>query len=374
MLTATIAGFLLWGGRLTIEVSPPAPARAEPGATPTPARLQDVSDQFVEVVDKVSPAVVSIDAIQVVDGFQHPFSDPFSTLLQDEVFTEERRIPSVGSGVVVDGGYILTNHHVVNGVREIRVTLADNRVAAARCVGSDPASDLAVLQVNLKGLPALSWGDSEALKTGEFVLAFGSPFRMRGSVSHGIISGKGRHDLGTADYENFLQTDAAINPGNSGGPLCNLKGEVVGINAAMLTKTGGSQGIGLAIPSQLARSVFQDIVKKGRVDRSWLGIWVEPVTPELASQLHLPCCRGVLVQGGYRSGPSGRAGIQAFDVLLEMDGKSIQDERQFRTMLAPLAVGRPVDLHLWRSGRSLKVTVTPEIRAEDSYRRPARGL
>ncbi|MBN9418958.1 hypothetical protein ABS71_07035 [bacterium SCN 62-11] len=356
-------------------MSPPAPARAEASATPAPPRLQEVSDQFVEVVDKVSPAVVSIDAIQVVDGFQHPFSDPFSTLIQDEVFTEERRIPSVGSGVLVGSeGYILTNHHVVNGVREIRVTLADNRVAAARCVGSDPASDLAVLQVNLKPLSALAWGDSDALKTGEFVLAFGSPFRMRGSVSHGIVSGKGRHDLGIADYENFIQTDAAINPGNSGGPLCNLKGEVVGINAAMLSKTGGSQGIGLAIPSQLARSVFQDIVKKGRVDRSWLGVWVEPVTPELAKELHLPCCRGVLVQGGYRSGPAGRAGVQAFDVILEMDGKAIQDERQFRTMLAPLPVGRPVDLHLWRRGRSLKATVTPEIRAEDSYHRPARGL
>ena len=329
----------------------------------------------MEVVDKVSPAVVSIDAIQVVDGFQHPFSDPFSTLVQDEVFTEERRIPSVGSGVLVGSdGYILTNHHVVNGVREIRVTLADNRVARAHCVGSDPASDLAVLQVNLKRLPALSWGDSDALKTGEFVLAFGSPFRMRGSVSHGIVSGKGRHDLGIADHENFIQTDAAINPGNSGGPLCNLQGEIVGINAAMLSKTGGSQGIGLAIPSQLARSVFQDIVKKGRVDRSWLGIWVEPVTPEIAAQLHLPCCQGVLVQGGYRSGPGGRAGVQAFDVILEMDGKAIADERQFRTMLAPLPVGRPVDLHLWRRGRGLKVTVTPEIRAEDSYRRPARGL
>mgnify|MGYP001344841127 CR=1 FL=1 len=357
-----------------MEVSPPAPAVAEVSATPAP-RLQDVSDQFVEVVDRVSPAVVSIDAIQVVAGFQRPFSDPFSTLVQDEVFVQQQRIPSVGSGVAVGSdGYILTNHHVVNGVQEIRVTLADNRVAPARLVGSDSASDLAVLQVTVDRLPALAWGDSEALKAGEFVLAFGSPFRMRGSVSHGIVSGKGRHDLGIADFENFIQTDAAINPGNSGGPLCNLKGQVVGINAAMLSKTGGSQGIGLAIPSQLARAVFQDIVKKGRVDRAWLGLWVESVTPELAAQVHLPCCQGVLIQGGYRSGPSGRAGVQASDVILEIDGQPVQDDRQFRKMLLPLVIGKPVDLLIWRRGRSLKLTVTPESRALDSLGRPARGL
>jgi S1-C subfamily serine protease len=371
VLTAAIAGFLLWGGRLRVEVSPPAPARAEA----TPARLQDVSDQFVAVVDKVSPAVVSIEAIQVVDGFQHPFSDPFSTLVQDEVFSEERRIPSVGSGVAVGSeGYILTNHHVVHGVREIRVTLGDNRMAPARCVGSDPASDLAVLQVDVKSLPSLAWGDSEKLRAGEFVLAFGSPFRMRGSVSHGIVSGKGRQDVGIADFEDYIQTDAAINPGNSGGPLCNLKGEVVGINAAMLSRTGGSQGIGLAIPSQLARGVFQDLVKKGRVDRAWLGVWVEPVTPDTATQLHLPCNQGVLVQGGYRSGPAGRAGIQAMDVVLEMNGQRIEDERHFRRLLAPLPIGKPVDFHVWRSGRGLKLTVTPETRAADPTGQPARGM
>lgn len=363
-------GGALLGLRVHVEVKPPLAAVAE-----RPATLQDVSDQFVQVVDKVSPAVVSIDAIQVVAGYQRPFSDPFSTLIQDEVFTQEQRIPSVGSGVAVGpDGYILTNYHVINGVREIRVTLADNRVAPAQWVGSDPASDLAVLKVNLEHLPALEWGDSDKLKPGEFVLAFGSPFRMRGSVSHGIVSGKGRHDLGIADFENFIQTDAAINPGNSGGPLCNLKGEVVGINTAMLSKTGGSQGIGLAIPSELARSVFQDIVKKGRVDRAWLGMWVEPVTPDLARSLHLPKAQGVMVQGGYRSGPSGRAGFQAFDVILELDGTPVADERQFRTLLAPLPIGKELEFLVWRQGRALKLALKPEARAADSLGRPARGL
>lgn len=355
---------------LVVTSTPVAVTTAAPAPT-----LQSVSDQFVEVVDKVSPSVVSIDAIQVVAGYQHPFSDPFSTILSDEVFSEERKVPSVGSGVLVgDEGYILTNHHVVKGVREIRVTLADDRVAPATWVGSDPASDLAVLKVELGGLKGLPWGDSDHLKAGEFVLAFGSPFRMRGSVSHGIVSGKGRQNLGIADFENFIQTDAAINPGNSGGPLCNLKGEMVGINTAMLTKTGGSQGIGLAIPSQLARSVYADIVKNGRVDRAWLGLWVEPVTPDLAAQLHLPCCQGVLVQGGYRSGPAGRAGFQAFDVVMELDGTPIHDEREFRKLLAPLPIGKEVEFLVWRQGRGLKLRLKPESRASDPQGRPARGL
>jgi S1-C subfamily serine protease len=371
-------GFVV-GAMLQPRPAPSLPVTATPTpvavVTPAAPTLQNLSDQFVKVVDKVSPSVVSIDAIKVVPGFQHPFSDPFSTIVRDEVFVEDRKIPSVGSGVLIgNDGYILTNHHVVKGVSEIRITLADDRVAPATWVGSDPASDLAVLKVDRAGLPGLPWGDSEALQPGEFVLAFGSPFRMRGSVSHGIVSGKGRRDLGIADFENFIQTDAAINPGNSGGPLCNLKGEVVGINAAMLTKTGGSQGIGLAIPSQLARSVFQEIVKTGRVDRAWLGLWVEPVTAEVAGELHMPCCQGVLVQGGYKSGPAGRAGFQAFDVIMEMDGTVIQDERQFRSLLAPLPIGKELEFMVWRQGRSLKLRVKPESRATDSMGRPARGL
>ncbi|MBT9581953.1 trypsin-like peptidase domain-containing protein [bacterium] len=370
MLALALVGCAMLRGRVHVEVAPPSPARAD--AAPT---LEDVSQQFVDVAAKVSPGVVSIDAIKVVAGYHHPFSDPFAPFSEGEVFSPERRIPSVGSGLIVDSeGYILTNHHVVNGVQEVRVTLADDRVAAARWVGSDPASDLALLKIELKDLPALPWGNSEELKTGQFVLAFGSPFRMRGSVSHGIVSGKGRHDLGIADFENFIQTDAAINPGNSGGPLCNLKGEVVGVNTAILSKSGGSQGIGLAIPSEVARAVVEDIVKKGRVDRAWLGLWVEPVTADLAHDLRLPAARGVMVQGGYRSGPAGRAGFQAGDVILEMDGQAVEDVRHFRSLLARLPVGKRVDFMAWRAGRVLKFRVKTEVRAVDSMGRPGRGL
>lgn len=345
-------------------------------AQPT-ATVEQLSQQFTQIVEKVSPSVVSIDAIQVIPGYRLPFpSDPFSPFFQEgDMFSPERRIPSVGSGLVVrPDGYILTNHHVINGVQEVRVTFADDRVAPAAWVGSDPASDLAVLKVEMQELPTLEWGSSEQLKTGEFVLAFGSPFRMRGSVSHGIVSGKGRTDLGIADFENFIQTDAAINPGNSGGPLCNLRGQVVGINTAILSKSGGSQGIGLAVPSEVARSVFEEIVEKGRVDRAWLGMWVSPVTPALAREFRLPKAQGVLVQGGYRTGPSGKAGFKAYDVILEMEGQIVQDERQFRRMLATVPIGKTVDFLVWRQGKSIRLQVQTETRAVDSRGRPARGL
>ena len=356
----------------------PAPMAKEPSPSATsavPVTLDSVSQRFVEVSAKVRPSVVSIDAIQVVAGYQHPFSDPFLPFNEGEVFTPARRVPSVGSGLIVGAdGYILTNHHVINGVQEVRITLADDRVAPARWVGSDPASDLALLKIDRKGLPVLPWGKSEDLQIGEFVLAFGSPFRMRGSVSHGIVSGKGRKDLGIADFENFIQTDAAINPGNSGGPLCNIRGEVVGINTAILSKSGGSQGIGLAIPGELAQSVFEEILNKGQVERAWLGLWVDPITPELAHNLHLPEARGVMVQGGYRSGPCGRAGIQPADVILEMDGKAVQDVRQFRTLVATLSIGKTIEMMVWRKGRILKLGVKGEVRPVDSWGRPARGL
>lgn len=346
--------------------------RARP--TPTPPKVEDLSQQFISIAEKVSPAVVSIDAIQMQPG--HRFSDPFAPLPEGELLVAQpQRIPSVGSGLIVSAdGYIVTNHHVVSGVQEVRVTLADNQVAKARWIGSDPASDLAVLKVELAGLPMVPWGESQKLRPGEFVLAFGSPFRMRGSVSHGIVSGLGRKDLGIADYEDFIQTDAAINPGNSGGPLCNLQGQVVGVNTALLSKSGGSQGIGLAIPSELARSVFEEIVAKGRVERSWLGLWIAPVTPELAQDLRLSSVHGVLVQGGYRRAPAGRAGFQAADIILDVDGKPIEDERQFRSLLAHIPVGKTVEFMVWRKGRLLKLKVKTEARAIDSKGRPARGL
>jgi len=333
------------------------------------------SQIFSRVVEQVSPSVVSLEAVRVESEPRPTFSDPFATLSEGEVFRPQRRVATVGSGVLMGAeGYILTNHHVINGMREVRVLLADDRTSAARCIGSDPASDLAVLRIDLPNLPSAVWGSSQDLKLGEFVLAFGSPYRMKGSVSHGIVSGKGRKDMGIADTEDFIQTDAAINPGNSGGPLCNLQGQVVGINTAMLSRTGGSQGIGLAIPSDLARSVFEELVAKGRVDRAWLGVWIEPLTADLVRDLHLPQKRGVLVQGGYRFGPAGKAGIQAGDVFLEIQDQSVDDVRAFRSILAGLKIDEPVDCQVWRRGQLLKLKIRPEIRALDKRGHPARGL
>jgi serine protease Do len=350
---------------------PPLPplARAQ-----RPPSLREFSNQMAAVVEKVSPSVVSIEAVTVVPGFRFP-ADPFDPHSEQELFTPERRIPSVGSGFVVSAeGHILTNHHVINGVREISVTLPNGEVARARSVGSDSASDLAVLQIDRKDLKPVRWGEASKMRVGEFVLAFGSPFRMQGSVSHGIISGKGRRDLGIADLEDFLQTDAAINPGNSGGPLCNLDGEVVGVSTAILSRSGGSQGIGLAIPAEVARSVLKDILENGRVDRAWLGLWARSVAEIDARRLRLPRVQGVLVLGGYRNGPAGKAGFHGNDIILEMNGLTVKDEAQFRRMLVGVAIGKTVEFLVWRKGRSLTLKATTESRALDPLGRPARGI
>lgn len=375
LLAALLAGCGLWSSGVRVSVDPPSPALAQ-----TPNTLQEFSTQMTQIVEKVAPAVVSIDAIQVIPGRQMPtMFDPMLPFSEDgsngQFFSPERRVPSVGSGFLVRAdGYIVTNHHVINGVQEIRVTLTDNRVAPARVVGSDPTSDLAVLKIELDKLPTLSWGKSEGLKVGEWVLAFGSPFRMRGSVSHGIVSGKGRKDLGIADFENFIQTDAAINPGNSGGALTNLAGEVVGVNTAILSKSGGSQGIGLAIPSEVARSIFDELVKNGKVDRAWFGMWVEPLSPYVAHQLGLKNAEGVIVQGGYRNGPAGKAGFRAYDVIQEVDGAPVQDDRHLRSLLASKPIGKEVEMRVWREGSSITLKITPGSRPTDGAGRPARGV
>ena len=351
-------------------MSPPPPAESK-----EVSKTKELSNEFAALAEKVLPAVVSIDAIKVVPGYRFPVPiDPFFPL-EGGFINPEQQIPTLGSGLVVrKDGYIVTNHHVVEGVREIRVTFANKKVAPAKLIGSDATSDLAVLKVEGKDLPCLNFGESKKLRIGEFVLAFGNPLGMQGSVSHGIVSGKDRKDLGIADYEDFIQTDAAINPGNSGGPLVNLEGEVVGINAAILSKSGGSQGIGLAIPSEVVKKVIEELIAHGRVERSWMGMAVQNVDPSTARQLGLPQLSGVLIQGGYSNGPAGKAGFNRFDVILEIDGKSISDERQLRSFLAQVPVGKTLTFRLWRNRRPLEVQVKTESRPLDGAGRPARGI
>lgn len=372
LVAAPLLGLLLWsrGPQVSLSFQPPTPAQAKEAS-----RLKELSNEFTSVVDKVAPCVVSIDAIKVVPGYRVPFQmNPFFDF-EDGFVRPEQRIPTLGSGLIVRAdGYIVTNHHVIEGVREIRVTFADKRVAPARLIGSDATSDLAVLKVEEKSLPVIPFGESKKLRIGEFVLAFGNPLGMQGSVSHGIVSGKDRKDLGIADYEDYIQTDAAINPGNSGGPLVNLDNEVVGINAAILSKSGGSQGIGLAIPSEVVKKVIDELIQKGRVERSWLGIGARAVNGREAQGLGLPEVRGALITGGYPDGPAGRAGFHRYDVILELNGKPITDERSLRSALAQTPVGTNISIKIWREGQALEIKLKTQPRPIDENGQPARGL
>ena len=380
LLLVVLLGVMLVsrGVHVDVRVSPPPPVQSQETPSPRPpgsTSLRQTSEDYAALAERVLPTVVSIDAIKVIPGYRYPVPvDPFMPHEEGFISTEQR-VPSVGSGVIVrKEGYIVTNHHVVEGVREIRITFSNKKVAPAKLVGSDATSDLAVLKVEGNNLPALPFGESKKMRIGEFVLAFGNPLGMHGSVTHGIVSGKDRKDLGIADYEDYIQTDAAINPGNSGGPLVNLDGELIGINAAILSKSGGSQGIGLAIPAEVVKTVIEELISRGRVERSWLGMFVEPMTPMAARELGLPETRGVLVQGGYRNGPAAKGGFHPYDIILEVDGKAVQDDRELRRSLAQIPVGRTVTFLIWRERRPAELTVKTQARPIDGSGQPARGL
>ena len=372
LLVPALLGLMLWsrGVHIEVKVTPPAPVESK-----ETSKIRELSNEYASLAEKVLPSVVSIDAIKVIPGYRFPVQiDPFFRM-QEGFSSPDQHVPSVGSGVIVrNDGYIVTNHHVVDGVREIRVTFADKRVAPAKLIGSDATSDVAVLKVVGDKLPAIPFGESKKLRIGEIVMAFGNPLGMQGSVSHGIVSGKDRKDLGIADYEDYIQTDAAINPGNSGGPLVNLDGEVVGINAAILSKSGGSQGIGLAIPSEVVKQVMEELIAKGHVARSWTGMWVQSVDPAAARQFGMPDVRGVLVLGGYRNSPAGKAGFERFDIILDVDGKAVADERQLRSVMSQVPVDHNVTFRIWRARRPMEIQLKTAIRPLDGAGRPARGI
>lgn len=368
LLAALLLGALL-GARLHVRVEPPPPVQA---SAPDPRQF---SQGFVAIARRVQPAVVSIDAVRGAEGQHSQVNDPFFPPSEEIFIAPERRVPALGSGLVVtEDGYILTNYHVVEGVTEIQVTFADDGVAPAKLMGSDPCSDLALLKVNKRGLKTVPWGKSSELETGQWVLAFGSPYRMRGSLSHGVVSGKGRKELGIADCEDFIQTDAALNPGNSGGPLVDLDGNVVGINTAILSKTGGSHGISLAIPSEVARPVLAELLSHGRVARSWVGLLVAPLDAETATRLKLPEVRGALVEGGYTEGPAGLAGFVGDDVILEVDGQAVKSDRHLRSLLAGTPVGTRLRCLVWRKSRPVHLEVTTKLRGLTTHGQPVRGI
>ncbi len=312
---------------------------------------------YSEGTEKAAPAVVNIYTTRVVRQRVHP-------LLRDPMFRQffgyqempgqERMDNSLGSGVIATSdGLILTNHHVIAGADEIRVALRDGREAQAQLVGSDPETDVAVLRIDLPDLPVIRMRNSELLKVGDVVLAIGNPFGVGQTVTMGIVSATGRKGLGINAFENFIQTDAAINPGNSGGALVDAYGQLIGINTAIFSKSGGSMGIGFAIPANLAREVMDEILLHGRVIRGWLGIEIQELSRGLAESFGLDHTNGIVIAGIFRNGPAHRAGIKPGDLILKINGKSITGGRQAMDLIAQIKPGQVAQLQILRDGRLL---------------------
>ena len=326
---------------------------------------------FAPVVRKATPAVVNISTSKVVRSpvarggrSPMPFDDP---ILRDffggrmppgSGAPRDRRENSLGSGVIVSPeGYVLTNNHVVEAATEIKVVLSDRREFKAKLVGGDPMSDIAVLKLDQKNLPVLPLSDSSKVQVGEFALAIGNPFGLSQTVTMGIISGVGRGGLGIEEIEDFIQTDAAINPGNSGGALINANGDLIGINTAILSGTGGNQGIGFAVPVNLARNVMDQIIKTGKVTRGWIGVGIQEVTPSMAKAFGLPSARGIAVTEVAPDSPAIRAGIQVGDVIVAVNGKEVNEANSLRNMIATTPPNSPVRLKILRSGQEREVSL-----------------
>ncbi|MEO1766249.1 trypsin-like peptidase domain-containing protein [Thiobacter aerophilum] len=341
------------------EAPPFAPAApvARP-AEPAPA-------SYRLAAKKAMPAVVNIYTSKQVRPTPHPLlNDPLFRRFFGERFpSQPQRLASLGSGVIVDRrGYIITNHHVIESADAIEVLLADGRTAAAKIVGSDPETDLAVIRIDLPDLPTIEFGHADRLEVGDVVLAIGNPFGVGQTVTMGIVSALGRSHLGINTFEDFIQTDAPINPGNSGGALVDTNGALVGINSAIFSRTGGSLGIGFAIPETLAQQVMDQILAHGAVVRGWIGVSMRDLSPELAHNLGLPQVSGTLVVGVLRGGPADAAGVKPGDVLMRIDSKPLPNANAALATIAKLPPGRRVKATLLRQGREREVQIVIERR------------
>lgn len=331
--------------------------------------LEQISEAFTELASKVMPATVSIKCIATVqqentnplDMFGDDFFKRFFG--QNPNFYQQPQQPQQqtcgGSGFIISSdGYIVTNNHVVNNATQVTVTLNDGREFEATVKGSDARTDLAVIKINEKNLPYLTFGDSDLLKVGEWVVAAGNPFGLEGTITKGIVSAKGRQDLGIATYEDFIQTDAAINPGNSGGPLINVRGEVIGVNTAIFTRSGGYMGIGLAIPSKMVQPVIDQILDKGTVKRAYLGIVLQPVDKELCDALNLDKQEGILISDVVKDSPAYDAGLQQGDIIISYNDKPVKNVNKFRNDVAMMSPGTVIKLKILRKGKMQTIQVT----------------
>ena len=388
-----IGGALAWavgsGGHTVLGAGSPVMLRI---AGNSPAGPVNLNEGFSAVVEPLLPAVVNISTSKVVKSSQrgeNPFSnDPFFRQFfgnpfggEEEQQPREQREHSLGSGVIVNpDGYILTNNHVVEGASDVQVTLSDKRQLKAKVIGTDPRTDIAVLKIPTSNLATVTLGDSTKARVGDIVLAIGDPFGIGETVTMGIVSAKGRRDLrleGPEGYEDFIQTDASINPGNSGGALVNTRGELIGINTAIISNGGGgNQGIGFAVPVNMARTVMEQILKSGKVTRGFLGVSIQEVTPDLAKAFNLPSAEGALVGDVTPDSPGAKAGLQKGDVITALNGQKITDYHDLRLRISQTAPNTPVKLDVYRSGQKQEVTATlsefPE-KAQTAENAPGQG-
>jgi len=345
-------------------------------ATP---QLEAFRYEFADLADKLIPAVVSIqtETTVKVQNFGGFFGDDFfdqffnfgAPRQQQKPKESERKQQGQGSGVIItSSGQILTNNHVIEGADQIVAVLSDKREFKAKIVGTDKQTDIAVLQIegDVKDLPAATLGNSDGLRVGEWVIAIGNPFGLSQTVTKGIVSAKGVHNRGITSYENFIQTDAAINPGNSGGGLFNLSGELIGINTAILSRSGGFQGIGFAIPVNLAKSIMGDLLSVGKVSRGWLGVSIGDVDSKIAKALNLKPAKGAIISEVFENSPADKGGLRVGDVVLSINGKAVEDANDLRNTVAMLRPGENADFEVLRDGKNLKLKINIALRDENN--------
>ncbi|MDG9699154.1 S1C family serine protease [Ottowia cancrivicina] len=344
----------------------PPPAVSAPLVLPAPqvsAAAQPGS--LAAAVRRAAPAVVSINTSRIT---RHPFADdPWFRLFFGQQGSQSQS--GLGSGVIMSAdGYVLTNNHVVQEADHIEAVLADGRRANARVIGADPESDLAVLKIDLPDLPVMTPSDSDRIEVGDRVLAIGNPFGVGQTVTSGIVSALGRDQLGINTFENFIQTDAAINPGNSGGALTDEQGRLLGINTAIYSRSGGSLGIGFAIPVNVARQALQDIVQNGRVVRGWIGVESTALTPELAENLGAASAQGVIITGVLNGGPAARAGMRPGDVVTRINGRPIRTVAELRSGITALRPGTAATFTALRQGQNVEMQLVPGLRPSVAQR------
>jgi serine protease Do len=344
----------------------PASALADPLST-----IKELDQAYVQIAEKVTPSVVRVSSTKNVPATpdqgmepflkQFPFFFPFDQQQLPKQFKQHPRAQEtlLGSGFIVSpDGLIMTNNHVVKDMKKIKVTLPGNKEYTAKLIGADPESDIALIKIDAKNLPAVTWGDSSKLRVGEIVVAVGNPFGLSGTVTSGIVSATGRNNVGIIGYEDFIQTDAPINPGNSGGPLVNVNGHVIGINTAIATQSGGYMGVGFTIPSNSAKMVMEQLLKNGKVERGLLGVNIQDVSESLAKSFGRPDTNGALVSQVVPGSPSEKAGVKAGDIILDLNGQPVSGASQLKNIVGQTKPGAAAKLTIWRDKKTITLNVT----------------